>query len=299
MVWTTITLFIYLVCCQIPIFGVEVTKGGDPFQWIRVIIASNKGTLMELGITPVITSSMVMELLSGVKIISVNKRLPEDRKLFNGAEKLLGILITFGEAVAYVVSGMYGDIQQIGGFMSMFIIFQLCFAGFIVILLDEVLKNGYGLGSGISLFIATNICENIFWRCFSPITISSGNVPEFEGCLINVFHLLITKTSKWKAFKDSIFRVSGPNLSNLFATILIFIIVIYFQGFKVDLNLKSEKQRGNEQSFPIKLFYTSSMPVILMSAMVANFHFFSHILYKKMNGNFLIGLLGQWQELQD
>jgi preprotein translocase subunit SecY len=45
---------------------------------------------------------------------------------------------------------------------------QLFFAGILVICLDELLQKGYGLGSGISLFIATNICESIIWKAFSP-----------------------------------------------------------------------------------------------------------------------------------
>jgi len=60
MIWTGITLFIYLVCSQIPLYGVIRTKSSDPFYWMRVILASNKGTLMELGITPIVTAGMVI-----------------------------------------------------------------------------------------------------------------------------------------------------------------------------------------------------------------------------------------------
>ena len=77
--------------------------------------------------------------------------------LRNGAQKLLGILIAIGEAVAYVLSGMYGSVSQLGTGNAILIILQLFFAGIIVICLDELLQKGYGLGSGISLFIATNI----------------------------------------------------------------------------------------------------------------------------------------------
>ena len=44
--YTSITLFIYLVCCQIPLYGVLRAEGSDPFYWMRVILASNRGTLM-------------------------------------------------------------------------------------------------------------------------------------------------------------------------------------------------------------------------------------------------------------
>ena len=109
-----ITLFIFLVCCQIPIYGVQSAKSSDPFYWMRVILASNRGTLMELGISPIVTSGLVMQLLAGSRIIEVNQSLKEDRALFGGAQKLFGILITIGEAVAYVFSGMYGDLGTLG-----------------------------------------------------------------------------------------------------------------------------------------------------------------------------------------
>merc|ERR1712166_1293443 len=137
-------------------------KSADPFYWMRVILASNRGTLMELGISPVVTSGMVMQLLAGAKLIGVDQSLKEDRVLFSGAQKLVGMLITIGEAVAYVVSGMYGDIKDLGATNAILIIIQLFCAG--VIVLDELLQKGYGLGSGISLFIATNICETIVWK---------------------------------------------------------------------------------------------------------------------------------------
>jgi protein transport protein SEC61 subunit alpha len=194
--WTVITLFIFLVCCQIPIYGVQSAKSSDPFYWMRVILASNRGTLMELGISPIVTSSLVMQLLAGSRIIEVNQSVKEDRALFSGAQKLFGILITIGEAVAYVVSGMYGDLGTLGAGNAILIICQLFFAGLIVIILDELLQKGYGLGSGISLFIATNICETIIWKAFSPTTINTGRGTEFEGAIIALFHLLITRADK-------------------------------------------------------------------------------------------------------
>merc|ERR1712188_90955 len=151
MLWTSITLFIFLVCCQIPLYGIRSNKSSDPFYWMRVILASNRGTLMELGISPILTSGLVMQLLAGSKIIEVDQGLKSDRELFQGAQKLFGMIITIGEALAYVLSGMYGEIKELGATNA------------ILIILDELLQKGYGLGSGISLFIATNICETIVW----------------------------------------------------------------------------------------------------------------------------------------
>jgi len=129
---------------------------------------------------------------------------------------------------------MYGDLADLGFGNALIIIIQLVFAGIIVLLLDELLQKGYGLGSGISLFIATNICETIVWKAFSPTTINTGRGTEFEGAVIALFHLLITRQDKVRALKEAFGRPNLPNLTNLLATVLVFCVVIYFQGFRVD-----------------------------------------------------------------
>jgi len=209
---------------------------------------------MELGISPIVTSGLVMQLLAGSRIIEVDYNVKEDRALFNGAQKLFGILITIGEAIAYVVSGMYGDLGTIGAGNAILIISQLFCAGIIVIILDELLQKGYGLGSGISLFIATNICETIIWKAFSPTTINTGRGTEFEGAIIALFHLLITRTDKIRALQEAIYRQNLPNLTNLAATVFVFVVVIYFPGWRVDLPVKYQKYRGQQGTYPIKLF---------------------------------------------
>jgi len=91
------------------------------------------------------------------------------------------------------------------------------------------LQTGYGLGSGISLFIATNICETIVWKAFSPATVNTGRGTEFEGAVIALFHLLATRNDKIRALREAFYRQNLPNLMNLMATILTFAVVIYFQ----------------------------------------------------------------------
>ena len=233
--------------------------------------------------------------------------------------------------MAYVLSGMYGSVGQLGVGNAILIIIQLCFAGIIVICLDELLQKGYGLGSGISLFIATNIwwvllssafldllfkslypissiellefccliatvnwrtctfvenlkgvlllccSETIIWKAFSPTTINSGRGAEFEGAVIALFHLLITRTDKVRALREAFYRQNLPNVTNLLATVLVFLIVIYFQGFRVVLPVRSKNARGQQGSYPIKLFYTSNMPIILQSALVSNLYFISQV----------------------
>merc|ERR1712166_1627642 len=203
-----------------------------------------------------------------------------------------------GEAVAYVMSGMYGDLRELGAGNAILLIVQLFFAGIIVLLLDELMQKGYGMGSGVSLFIATNLCESIIWKAFSPTTMNTGKGTEFEGAVVATFHFLASKPDKIGALKDSFYRQSAPNLTNLLATILVFFVVIYFQGFRVDLPVTYQRVRGQQGSYPIKLFYTSNIPIILQTALVSNLYFFSQLLYRRFKSNMLVNLLGQWQEVE-
>uniref|UniRef100_A0A8C5XKZ9 Translocon Sec61/SecY plug domain-containing protein n=1 Tax=Microcebus murinus TaxID=30608 RepID=A0A8C5XKZ9_MICMU len=272
--WTAITLFIFLVCCQIPLFGIMSSDSADPFYWMRVILASNRGTLMELDISPIVTSGLIMQLLAGAKITEVRDR-PKDRALFNGAQKLFGMIITTGQAIVYVMTGMYRDPAEMGAGICLLIIIQLFVAGLIMLLLDELLQKDYGLGSGISLFI----------KAFSPTTINTGRGTEFEVAVIALFHLL------------AFYRQNVPNLMKLTATVFVFAVIIYFQGFRFDLPIKSARYRGQYSSYPIKLFYTSNIPIILQSALVSNLYVISQMLSVQFSGNFLANLLRQWADV--
>jgi len=155
--------------------------------------------------------------------------------------------------------------------------------------------GGYGMGSGISLFIATNICEQIVWKSFSPYTYNMGRGPEFEGAIIATLHLLITRSDKVQALREAFYRQNLPNLTNLLSTVIVFAVVIFFQGFRVDLPLKSTNSRGmSGRKLPIKLFYTSNIPVILQTALVSNLYTLSQLLSRRYPGNLLVRLFGDW-----
>ena len=293
--WTVVVLGVFLICCQIPLYGIGQGASSDPFYWMRVMLASNRGTLMELGITPIVTSSLIMQFISGARLIDVDLSVKEDQVLFEAAQKLFGILIIFGEAVAYVLSGMYGSLDQLGLGNVILVILQLFIAGLVVLLLDEMLSKGYGLGSGISLFIATTTCESIIWKAFSPTTINTGRGTEFEGAVVAFFHLLMSRSHKGNALLEAFTRTNLPNLSNLIATAVVFCVVIYFQGWRVELPIKSKNQRGFTSHYHIKLFYTSNMPVILHSALVGNLHVISQILYTRFPKLLPVRLLGVWK----
>ena len=143
---------------------------------------------------------------------------------------MFALIWTFGNAVVYVATGLYGRPSELGWGIIILLVLQLVTAGMIVMLLDEMLQKGYGIGSGITLFIATNICENIVWKAFSPTTVNTGRGPEFEGAIICLFHLLFTWHDKTRALKEAFYRQNLPNMMNLIATFVVFAIVIYLQG---------------------------------------------------------------------
>lgn len=291
--WTGVALFIFLICCQVPLYGIRPSKSSDPFYWMRVVLASNKGTLMELGVSPIVTASLIMELLAGVKIIDVDNENREQRAVFEGAQKIAALGMAFVEAVSYVSVGSYGDVGQIGLMHCSFIVLQLMFATMVCLLLEELLQKGWGIGSATSLFIATNICETILWKAFSPTTLNTGRGTEFEGAVIAFAHLLITRSDKVRALKEAFYRPQLPNVINLLSTLLVFVVVIFLQGFRVQLKLRPNPY--GEKTYDIKLFYTSNMPIILQTALISNFKFFSQILHKRFSNNIFVNLFGKWE----
>jgi preprotein translocase subunit SecY len=195
----------------------------------------------------------------------------------------------------YVLTGLYGQPSDLGAGVCLLLIIQLIVAALIVILLDELLQKGYGLGSGINLFIATNICESIVWKAFSPTTVNIGRGSEFEGAIVALFHLLFTWHDKGRALREAFWRERLPNVMSLFSTVVIFAVVIYLQGFRIEIPVKSNKFRGQRGTYPIKLFYTSNMPIMLQSALTSNVFIVSQMLASRFPSNLFVKILGIWE----
>ncbi len=162
--WTGLVLIIYLVMAQIPLYGVSAAVQSS-FSSLRVIFASNNGTLMQLGIGPIVTAGLILQLLAGSSIIECDMSNAEDRGLFTSASKVFTIVLTGIQAAAYIISGMFGSIT---GSATLVIFLELIFAGIIVMLMDELVQKGWGLGSGISLFIMAGVAQSVIWDTFSP-----------------------------------------------------------------------------------------------------------------------------------
>lgn len=296
--WTGITLLIFLVMSEIPLYGIASSDGLDPLFWLRMMLASNRGTLMELGILPIVSAGMVFQLLQGTKLISVDMSNKADREQFQTAQKLFAILLSVGQATVYVLTGMYGPPSSLGAGVCLLLVLQLVFAGIIVILLDELLQKGYGLGSGILLFTATNVCEQVMWKAFAPTTSNTGRGKEFEGAVVALFHLLGSRRDKKRALLEAFYRQNLPNMLQLVSTVGVFFLVVYLQGFRIELPVKSTRQRGPFGVYPIRLFYTSNIPIMLQSALLSNIFIISQMLFVRWPKNVFVKILGQWSARQ-
>ena len=286
--WTALVLVIFLVMTEIPLYGVA-SSAADQFGSLRVIFASNRGTLMELGIGPIVTAGLILQLLAGSSIIKCDMSNSEDRGLFTSASKVFSIALTGIQAGAYIISGMYGT--SLTGPTILVIFIQLLSAGVIVMLMDELVQKGWGLGSGISLFIMAGVAQNILWSTFSP---PNGLFVGSLSAYLNGQQTL----AQWVFGSPSGIY---PSLLGFFATIAVFLIVIYLQGIRIELPMSYAGYKGFRSRYPIKLLYVSNLPVIFASALFANVYFFSQLLWSQLGRpapgtNILFQIIGDYAQ---
>jgi protein transport protein SEC61 subunit alpha len=286
--WTAVVLVLFLVMTEIPLFGIA-QSAQDQFGALRVIFASNRGTLMELGIGPIVTAGLILQLLVGSSIIKCDMSNSEDRGLFTSASKAFSIILTGIQAGAYIISGMYGPLDSLGVGVAGIIFLQLLAAGVIVMLMDELVQKGWGMGSGISLFIMAGVAQSILWSTFSP---SNGLFVGSLGALMNGQVTLST----WIVGS---YQGIYPSLIGFIATIVVFLVIIYLNGVRVELPMTYAGYKGYRSKYPIKLLYVSNLPVIFASALFANVYFFTQLLWSQMGrpnpgSNLLFRILGDY-----
>ena len=281
--WTAIVLVIYLIMSEVPLYGIP-TSTQESFSALRIIWASHRGTLMELGIGPIVTAGLILQLLVGSNMIECDMTNPEDRGLFTTASKVFSIILTGVQAFAYMVSGMYSVPSSA---IAIIVFLQLLASGIIILLMDELVQKGWGLGSGISLFIMAGVAQQILWQCFNPST----------GLFVGALTMALSQgtLTSW-IVGTGVY----PSLIGFIATIAAFLIIIYMEGVRVELPLSYAGYKGYRSRYPIKLLYVSNLPVIFASALFANIYLFSQLFWS-MNGqpspgrNFWLDLLGQFQ----
>jgi len=287
LIWTALALVIYLIMGEIPLYGIG--RGGvDPFMYLRVIFASRRGTLLELGIGPIVTAGLILQLLAGARMIECDFSNPEDRGLFTTANKAFSLIFVGVQALAYIIGGAYGALDLRS---SVIIFSELFVAGMILMLLDELVQKGWGIGSGISLFIVAGVAQNLFWEIFAPL-------PAGDGKLYGFIPALAQTLMNGDPIISVILRAGNlPSLIGLIATVAVFMIVIYCQGVRVEIPISAARYRGFRGRYPIRLLYVSNLPVIFASSFFANIYIWSQVIWSRFNrdnSNFLLNLLGQF-----
>jgi preprotein translocase SecY subunit len=292
LLWTIAALIIYLIMNQIPLYGIPQSATNDPFATMRIIFASSRGTLMELGIGPIVTAGLIIQLLAGSEIISFDRSNPEDRGLFTTASKFFSFVMVIIQAGLYIISGVYGTITST---QAVLIFLQLLAAGFVIMMLDELVQKGWGIGSGISLFIVAGITQNIWWMSFSPFAV--GEDGRAFGALIAMFQGIFGGMN----IRSWFYRPGLPDMIGFFTTLLVFAFVVYVEGMRVEIPISHSSYRGYRSRMPIKLLYVSNIPVILAYAMFANFQLIGQFVWNRWNqnnSNFILNMFGMYNQTE-
>ena len=292
LLWTAAVLVIYFIMVETPLYGVS-TGSTDTLTYSRIIFASARGTLMELGIGPIVTAGLIVQLLQGADIIKLDLTKTDDRAIFTASTKFATILVALMEVSAYILGGVFGT--SITPQTTIIIVLQLFIATIIVMLLDEMVQKGWGIGSGISLFIFAGAAVQIIWGILSPLPItevvSGQNVTSPYGLI----PFLVTKAST-SSFAQLFYRSSGfPSILTVLTTILVILIVVYVEGLRIEIPITSAKYRGFGGVYPIKFLYVSNIPIILTSALLTDASFLFQFLWLRFNpqnNNFLLNFLG-------
>jgi preprotein translocase SecY subunit len=310
--WTGMAVVLYLIMCEIPLYHVAATAGWQ-LVYLRVIFASRRGTLMELGIGPIVTAGLILQLLAGSNMIACDFSNPEDRGLFTTATKFFSIVMTGVQASAYLIGGVYGPLPAS---TSTIVFFQLLSAGIILMLLDEMIQKGWGIGSGISLFILAGVAQTVLWDSLGPtppmadantrgafiaLAQTISKVMSHSNIIVTSSNGTTTNYGPWTWLNVFVRPVDPtlPAMLGLITTVVTFAIVIYAEGVRVELPVSYAGYRGFRSKYPIKLLYVSNLPVIFAAALFANIYFFTQLLWSRLGQprpgtNFLVDLLGQY-----
>ncbi len=267
MKWTGIILILYFVMSAITIYGINV-DAVLRFEFLETILGSSFGSFITLGIGPIVTASIILQLLVGSKLIPWDLGTDKGRTLFQGTQKLFAFALCIVEGAIYVLMGAIP--AQLPSLIGI-VILQLAAGGILIIFMDEVISK-WGFGSGVSLFIVAGVSKTIIVRTLNPFT-QDGMWPTAGDGPVGLI---------WNAAFQLGSNPFGAFiiLTPLIATAIVFIIVVYTQSIRVEIPLAFGSVRGFGRRWPLKFFYTSNMPVILIGALIANFQMFANMASK-------------------
>ncbi|HIQ50105.1 MAG TPA: preprotein translocase subunit SecY [Nanoarchaeota archaeon] len=264
--WTGLVLILFFAMGSVTIYGIN-PEIEPTLKFYEIIFGSTIGSIITLGIAPIVTASIILQMLVGSKIIPWDLRKEEDKIKYSAVQKLLIIFFCFFESLLYVFAGI---ILPVSPEFTGIVILQIALGGIIVMYFDELVTK-WGIGSGVSLFIAAGVSKTIFLRTFMPpleagVETPGGVIFSFitnflAGELINALFTLLP----------------------LISTLIIFIIVAFSQGMRVEIPIAFSFAFGKlpARKWSLRFFYTSNIPVILTTALLVNINLFAQMLYQK------------------
>src|SRR3990172_4336779 len=265
--WTLIILGAFFILANIPLYGLS-ENALERFEYLAVILGTDFGSIISLGIGPIVMASIILQLLTGSGILNIDTTTEEGKKFFQGLQRILVFFFIVFEALVYVL--MQG-LQAAPGFAPLLIL-QLVLGGVAIFYMYEVTQK-WGFGSGVSLFIAAGVSWRILTSAFQFIKQQGKNcLVDFANtaCSGKVLVMIQSLISRYPVEFLSAFAA-------ILATIIIFLIVVWAQSLKVEIPLSFGRLRGYTMKWPLSFFYASVIPVILTAALVANLQLFGGI----------------------
>ncbi|WP_048150448.1 preprotein translocase subunit SecY [Methanolacinia paynteri] len=284
MLWTAAVLILYFILTNVQIFGLS-PDSQDLLGMYRTLLAGAYGSLLHLGIGPIVTASIVLQLLNGADLLGINTSETRGQVMYMGLQKLLIFVMIVLEAAPNVIGGFLQPSTQVamdffGGsttMVTLLIFLQLCIGGVLIFLMDEVVTK-WGVGSGVGLFIVAGISQGLM-NGFLNWDKATDNFSE--GFFPRLFEVLTQGANFIDYF--------GLDLLALFTTLLIFGIVVYAESTRIEIPLAHSAVRGARGRFPVKLIYASVLPMILVRVLQANWQMFGLFL-----NNIGITILGEF-----
>jgi preprotein translocase subunit SecY len=262
--WTLIILGAFFILMNIPLFGLS-SNALARFEYLATILGTDFGSIISLGIGPIVMASIILQLLAGAQIINIDTSTEEGKKFFTGLQKLLTFFFILFEAIVFV---MMQGLQANPGFAGI-VILQLILGGLAIFYMDDVMQK-WGFGSGVSLFIAAGVSLRLFTSAFQFLgtdAATGGVVLRYSGKVFVFIQSIIDK--------DTIGATAA--LAALLATVIIFLIVVWAQSLKVEIPLSFGRIRGYGVKWPLSFFYAGVMPIILTAALMAQVQMFGGI----------------------
>ena len=266
--WTIVVLGFYFVMYNIKLYGLS-RNALERFDFLSTILGTDFGAIISLGIGPIVTSSIIIQLLVGSGILSLDTKSDEGKRFFQGIQKIGTLFFIIFEACIFVF--MRG-LEANPGYQGI-VIFQLILGGLAIMLMDEVVAK-WGFGSGVSLFIVSGVALQLFIGLFQFVGSDGAN------CLLNFGSTPCS--GRVLVIVQSI--INGDPTSALLAlavilvTAIVFVSVVWAQSLKVEIPLSYDRLRGYGVKWPLQFFYASTLPVILVAALVANLQLFGSLL---------------------